>query len=219
MKKTIVLNFLVGLGLVFLLFCVLQDNQILNEKVLNEQIVSEQLEITKAELVSDFKDYSIALNDISCANSKQISAMGKINTFTEDMYGDSIGDFSDYNLLLYTSKSEIKESILNLNDAKLKLDLIDLNDSFLEEDVELRLEQIDLMILLSEGQKKFVGYGYELMDLIDYFDDKPLLRSKYDNIFSNYSEEIEIYSDNLEKLMVVEDKIELHWNKDWYVDY
>lgn len=158
-----------------------------------------------------FNNYVIAVNDYHVADIWFALAIGSKEsgeTYTDGAYtyDKAIGYFDE-------SKEAVTKSKALLIHAKSKLDLIkdDAPNEFYTEEINDRLEQINILIDLDSQYFLLNDYLSKELEEINYGSDTEATR--YYLLYNDLIPEVNI---NLQKLSDVSQRIDLRWDQDWY---
>ncbi len=102
------------------------------------------------------------------------------------------------------------------NKAKTKLQKI-LNNPpnlFFQKDVENRIEQTAVLINVLDVHYQMIDYAVKELYEVNYGSD-----AKADEYFDKYNDLIPRYNDLLQDFSDVNNRIDLEWDQDWYVEF
>ncbi len=218
MKKIILVMVLIG---VLLLTACETKEQIIQpyeeqiNKLTTENIdLKDKIEDTKKDAIYFFTEYSIALNDIYVGKeyvSLAITNMGIANDYTLEAY-----TYFDAKRIYDAGKTNAVDGKELLKKAELRLKKIQNNSPtlFYEKEIENRLEQIRLWILVEEKTYLLIDYMDKQIYEINYGDEDKA--TKYFNMYNNL---IPKSNEDMKDLSDAQNKIDLAWDKNWYVTF
>ena len=217
--KKIILG-LVLVGMLFLTACetkeqIIQpyEEQINNLNIENNNLKKE-VEYTKENLISFFTEYSIALNDIYVG--KEYVSLASTNLDIANDYTLRDYTYFDAKRIYDAGKTNALDGKELLIKAESRLKKIQNNSPtlFYEEEIENRLEQIRLWILVEEKTYLLIDYMDKQIYEINYGDEDK--STKYFNMYNNLIPKL---NEDMEDLSNVQNNIDLAWDKDWYVSF
>lgn len=190
-----------------------QINQ-LTEKNINLNTENNNLKKEGENLISFFTEYAIALNDIYIGRDK--ISLASTNLDVANDYTLGAYTHFDAKRIYDTGKTYALDGKELLIKADVRLKKIQNNSPtlFYEEEIDNRLEQIRLWILFEEKTYLLIDYMSKHIYEVNYGDkDKA---TKYFNMYNNLVPKL---NKDMKDLSDVQNKIDLVWDKDWYVTF
>lgn len=205
-KKSKKLIFLVIIGILFIIATYFITSFYLNN----------QTKIQNEKNINFFKEYTIALNNIYVGSS--YIALANINLEKFNGYiSDDEGYYYDFaEPLASLGKEQATKSKDYLTKAKTKLEAIKdkAPNEFFKEEVSMRIEQTNALILNSNQIYSLLDYAKQQLYEINYGS-----KSKATEYHVKYNSLIEEVNTNLKNLSDIQNKIDLYWDQDWYVTF
>lgn len=189
-----------------------QLNNEVQEKNGQIETLQNQINTLREDNINFLNEYSIVLNNIHIASSYYDLASLNLDRGTEyietqEYYYEFATPFFD------TAKGFILDAKELFNKADMKLQNIqkDAPNSFFEEDIKNRIEQVDKFLISSDNI--FILIDYKAKELYEINYGSPTKAKEY---YNKYNNQVIVANSDLRKLSDVSNKIDREWDQDWY---
>ncbi len=175
----------------------------------------DNLESEKPQQQESVRTYIIVLNDINTAvRDLTLSRVNYDNAGEYLQYNPQGYIYTDAANLFKVAEQQTLDAEERLEKTKIQLQGIQnaFEDALISEDIQNRLEQIEVLLKLSKVQYSMISYHNRELYEVNYG-----TTEKAEKYYNKRLLVVEEYMVVLDELALIQRKIDVAWNKDWYV--